>query len=500
MTSARGRTTSRFTGVVVASGLLAVGVVAGAGPAQAGGVPEERGGVTATLDGLKTYGKAVVTSGGKRQKVSAGLSEMSVHDGGSLQTYGIDMLNPTQEQARYEEGEWKTSSLYGNRNAGRIRWITQHSFPRMNDLEALAEDAGAKRLTPRTAATGTQVAIWRLSETPSRTAGKSRRAGGAGSSGTSAGGKGRTAGKPVRPQVHAVDPAAEKLADHLVKVAKSMPEPAPSLALDPGEVAGKAGDRLGPVTVRTNAAGVAVAPAPDAKTLGVRVVDKKGKAVDSARNGTKLYFEVPEGVDPGTSAVTALAATKIPVGRTLTAVGERGTSQTQILAGASQSTVSAAATLNWADKGAIPAASAAENCAKGGVDVTVGNRGDAPFRFGIENQKQEIASGRTGTITVPVKEDQHYRIPVTGPNGYKKTFSGVLDCETVAAAGGTEEQTLASRAAQRPATVGGGDAVTGESGDLAETGSGNTPVIVGVALAFVFVGGLAVFVVRRNGA
>ncbi|GAA2089531.1 TQXA domain-containing protein [Streptomyces albiaxialis] len=472
MTSARGRLTGRLTAVAVASGLLAAGMAACAGTAVAGGVPEQRGGATATLDGLTAYGDAVVRSGGERQEVSAGLFEMSVEDGGTLQTYGVDMLNPAQDQTRYQESDWKSSPLHGNRNAGKIRWIVQHSYPRMNDLEALAKAAGAKKLTARTAAAGTQVAIWRFSE--------------------------RAARGVEAPRVDAVDPAAERLADFLVKKARSAAEPKASLALEPSGVSGKSGGRLGPVTVRTDAPGVTVTPGPDTGSQGVRIVDAKGKRVDSARDGSRLYFDVPRDAEPGGASLTVQAATKIPVGRVFTGVGVRGRSQAQILAGSSQSTVSAEATADWADSGAIPAANATENCAKGGVDITVANKGDASFPLRVGGQREDIAEGKSGTVTVPVKEDQPYRIPVHGPRGYEKTFSGVLDCAPATSQGGLEQRSAAAPA-ERPATVGGGgQRPMGGSTDLAQTGSGNTSLIVGAALAFLAIGAATIVAVRRR--
>ncbi|MGP3975266.1 TQXA domain-containing protein, partial [Streptomyces sp. 8N114] len=185
MTSVRARAVRRLTVVAAVTGLSATGVAGSAGTAAAApatarsagyaaggsltdGTPEQRSGAVATLNGLETYGQAVVTAGGEKQKVGAGLFEMSVDGGGTLQTYGLDALNPIQEQSRYAEGEWKSSSLSGNRNAGKIRWIVEHSYPRRNDLQALAKAAGAKRLTPQTAATGTQVAIWRFAENGAR--------------------------------------------------------------------------------------------------------------------------------------------------------------------------------------------------------------------------------------------------------------------------------------------------------------------------------------------
>ncbi|GAA2597398.1 thioester domain-containing protein [Streptomyces axinellae] len=520
MTSVRGRMTSRLASITAATGLCAAGMVTVAVPAVAGSgsgadAPEQRSGAVATLNGLREAGEAEIRQGGETQKVSAGLFEMTVDGGGTLQTYGIDALNPIQEQARYEEGAWKSSSLYGNRNAGKIRWVLEHSYPRMNDLLALAKAAHTKRLTPQAAAAGTQVAIWRFAENGAHGAAgarptgkaehlgrgssgkseKSEEAGGSGEAGKSA--KGRQVAAAERPEIKAADPAAEKLARHLVKSARKMTEPRASLTLDRAEVSGRNGERVGPVTVRTNAPTVSVAAQPRAASQGVRIVNEQGKLVDSAVNGAKLYFDVPRGTDPGTAGLTTQAATKIPVGRVFTGTGEKGRGQAQILAGSSQSTVSATATVNWAKEGPIPAAVAEENCAEGGVDIAVSNGGDATFAMKVGGQSVDIEKGKHGKLTVPVKEDQPYRIPMRGPSGYKKTFSGVLDCATSASMGGLSRQTTMG-AAVRPATVGGGGAVPQDSGDLAETGGGGSGLIAVVAVGFLAAGALTMIAVRRR--
>lgn len=495
MTSVRARAARRLTVVAAATGLCAVSAAMSAphatarphagGPthlgAPAGGLPEERSGATATLNGLTTHDEAVVTVDGERQKIGAGLFEMTVEGGGTLQTYGIDALNPAQAQSRYAEGEWKSSPLSGNPNAGKIRWVVEHSYPRRNDLEALAEAAGAKRLTPETAAAGTQVAIWRFAEKGARGDGR---------------GEARGTAPRKRPVITATDPAAQKLAAYLVKKARSVAEPRASLAFDRAEVSGRSGERTAPVTVRTTASEVTVAPGPRAGSAGVKVVDAKGKQVRSARNGTKLFFDVPKEADFGAASLTAQAAAKVPVGRVLTGLGERGRSQAQILAGSSQSTVSATAVVNWAERGPVPAATARENCAGHGVDVTVTNGGDAVFPLRVGKQRQVIAEGERGTVTVPVEEDQPYRIPVRGPHGYVKTFSGVLDCTTTASQG-TVTQQSAPLTAERPATVGGGTAAAAE-GDLAQTGSGNTRLIAALAIGFVAVGVTTLRALRRR--
>ncbi|HEX5568714.1 MAG TPA: Cys-Gln thioester bond-forming surface protein [Streptomyces sp.] len=478
MISVRGRVTTRLAAAAVASGLLAAGAIAGAGTAVAEEATPHSGGATATLNGLKVHDTAIINHNGKKSQVSAGLFEMTVDGGGTLTTYCVDVFRPTQKEARYEEVAWKNSLLQGNSDAGKIRWILQNSYPQVNDLGALAGKAGVPKLTEKAAAAGTQVAIWRFSD---------------------------------KVNVEARDPNAEKLADYLEKAAQNLPEPQASLTLDPAAVSGKSGEKLGPITVRTNAQGATVTPGTQAKEHGVKVVGKDGQEVSSAKDGDEIFFDVPEGAEDGTASLTVQASTQVPVGRVFTGIGKHANSQTQILAGSSESTVSATAVANWATKGPIPAVTAEKNCVKGGVDVTASNQGDKPFVFSLAGKEYEVAAGQSQTVTVPVQEDQPYNIKITGPNGFEETFTGILDCETDSSqTGGPGEESGEPSTEPSPATVGGagdtGGAEAGDTGstgstdgDLAETGSSsNTPIIAGVALLLVVLGGGAVFFLRKK--
>ncbi|MEU8352416.1 thioester domain-containing protein, partial [Streptomyces sp. NPDC048845] len=194
------RRASRLAAAALVSGLVAAGAMTTAAPAAADDTVPHTGGATATLDGLKTFDGAIIHhKNGKDQKIGAGLFGMTVDNGGSLQTYCIDIANPTQEKAKYQEKSWNETSLHNNADAGKIRWILQNSYPQVNDLAALAKSAGAGALTEKTAAAGTQVAIWRFSD---------------------------------HADVTAENAEAEKLADYLEKAAQNLEEPKASLSLD----------------------------------------------------------------------------------------------------------------------------------------------------------------------------------------------------------------------------------------------------------------------------
>ncbi|MFJ6655826.1 TQXA domain-containing protein [Streptomyces sp. NPDC091377] len=462
----RGRRPVRPAAAALVCGLVATGVLTAAGPAVAdGAAPGQgraapgQGGAVATVGGLETYGDAVFEDEDGEHRMPAGLFEMSVDGGGTLQTYCVDLLTPTQKDAKYHETPWSGTSLGANKDAGKIRWILQNSYPQVNDLTALARKAGIRSgLTEQDAAAGTQVAIWRYSD-------------GA--------------------EVDAVDPQAERLADYLHDNARPVAEPSASLTLEPPAVSGHQGEALGPVTVRTGGAGrVTVAPPADAATSGVRIVDEEGEPVTTARDGSRLFFEVPADAPDGTAELTVHASTTVPVGR---AFASEGRSQTQILAGSSESTVTADASAAWAESGPIPALSARENCAGNGVDITAVNAGDRPFTFQLMGIEQTVPAGTTRTVTIPLLEDQAYDFTVTGPGGREERFSGVLDCLTQSGDRAGESTQLLSEPS--PATVGG----TSEDLNLAETGSsGATPLIGGVAIGLVVIGGAALIILRER--
>ncbi|MFD7132952.1 TQXA domain-containing protein [Streptomyces sp. NPDC059894] len=454
----RGRGAVRLAAGTLVSGLVVTAVVAAAGTAVAEETAQSRSGATATIGGLKTYGAAVIHDDGGDQEVSAGLFEMSVDGGGTLQTYCVDLYNPTQKDAQYHETPWSGTSLGVNEDAGRIRWILQNSYPQVNDLATLAEKAGVDGgLTEQDAAAGTQVAIWRYSD-------------GA--------------------DVDAVDPQAERLADYLQKAARNVAEPEASLTLDGSAVSGRPGELLGPVTVRTDATAVTVTPPPDAATSGVRIVGQDGEDVTSAADGTQLFFDVPADAAAGSAALTVQASTTVPVGRAFTSDSR---SQTQILAGSSESTVSATASATWAAKGAVPALSAAEDCTRNGVDITAANQGDEAFTFDLLGSQHSIPAGTSQTVTIPLQEDQAYDFTIDGPQGIATRFTGVLDCRTQAEETALTTQTVAEPS---PATVGG---TTPTDTNLAETGSSHaTPLIAGTAIGLVVIGGAVLLLLGRK--
>jgi TQXA domain-containing protein/LPXTG-motif cell wall-anchored protein len=464
MLFARKRAAARLAATTFAAGLFAAGAIATAGPAAAEEINPRDGGITATLDGLTVFDRVDVVIDGETHTYGGGLFNLTGDDGGTLQTYCIDFNTAAQDGSQYKETAWESSSLHGNPEAGRINWILQNSYPSIDDLNALAGQAGAESLTPEQAAAGTQAAIWHLSD-----------------------------GVEATPQ----DENAALLTEWLLASAEEVEEPGASLSLTPPQVSGKPGEIVGPVTVNTSAEAVYVAPDQAAADQGVTIVDANGETVSeevAVADGTELYFSVPEGAEDGSASLSATATSAVPVGRAFT--GPETVTQTMILAGSSTSEVTATASVNWATEGPVPAVSARENCAEGGVDITATNAGDEAFVFQLGGEEYEVAPGAEETITFPVENGQAYEISIAGlEESQEWVFTGVLDCDT-GGNGGMEEIDENEPA---PASTGG----SGESGpDLAETGSdsGSPVMIAGIAAVLLAAGGGTVLYLRRRAA
>lgn len=469
MLLARKRVTTRFAATALAAGLVAAGAMGTAAPAAAEETPGAQG-VTATLDGLAVYDLIDVTANGQEAATyNGGLFNLAADDGGTLQTYCIDFNTAAQNGTQYKETDWDSTSLHDNPDAGKINWILQNSYPTVDDLNALADEAGVDSLTKEQAAAGTQAAIWEYSD-----------------------------GVDAVPQ----NKNAAGLAEWLYESAENVEEPGPSLQLSPTEISGKPGEVVGPITVSTSTDAVYVSLDESAIDQGVTIVDANGQEIteqDPVTDGTQLYVSVPEGADDGSATLTATATSSVPVGRAFTGVDT--VTQTMILAGSSDSSVTASVTASWASEGPSPAVTANENCAKGGVDVTATNEGDESFVFELSGEEYEVAPGESQTVTFPVEDGQAYDITITGlEEGQEWNFTGVLDCATSGDGGMEEVDDSSSGSGGSDDSSSGTD--SGDSGtDLAETGgSGSPAMIAGFAVLLLVAGGATLFFMRRRSA
>ena len=444
MFDAHGKNLARFGAVVLLAGAAAGGTLAAAGPAAAA----DSSGV-ATLGSFEHDQSVTIPGQG-----AGGAGTVALwYQGQKLTVYCIDIKHPTHNGVRYTETDWADSTLSSNPDAGKIQWILDHSYPSVSASALAASAQLTGGLSQDEAAAGTQIAIWHYSD---------------GVDATSS------------------DPRTSALAAWLEQNAVQESQPQPSLQLSPSNVAGTTGGRVGPITVSTSASSVSLqlsAPA------GVSLSNSAGQSVQTAVNNEQLYLNVPAGTAPGDAKVSASATTDIPVGRAFTPVD--GLSQTMILAGTSPVSVSAVAQAQWAAaSGVVPAANAAADCKQGGIDVTLSNAGGQAWTTAVSGQSVTVPAGGSRTVLVPVKQGATYRITVTGPNGFSKTFTGALKCQT----SGPSAAPSASAAAGAPTP-----SATPSGPGLAETGASSaTPMIGGVGAALVIAGAGGVFLVRRR--
>ncbi|MET7289330.1 thioester domain-containing protein [Streptomyces sp. NPDC005573] len=462
----RGRSIPSVPAAVLASGMLCAGSLAFAGTASADDGGDAN---VAVLGDIAHGGRVDILDGSKvEERLTGGTIRLKMQNG-TLETYCIDIHNPTTGGTQYTESDWDHSVLSDKKDQlGKIRWILQHAYPVVQPAQ-LGASAGVQ-LDEDTAAAATQAAIWHFSD-----------------------------GVDAHPENDAADKATKWLEDQ-AEAHGSTDEPLPSLQLSPDSVSGNSGDNVGPVTVNTSADKVSLGLDEKSKAAGVTVVDGSGQPATTAANGDKLFFKVPAGAAQDEGTITASATTKIEVGRVFGPVDKK--SQTLILAGSTDVPVSATATGAWAPKaakGPIPAVTFDKDCAAGGVQVSATNSGDQDFTFALNGESHTVAAGKTETVLVKVAEDHPYDIKIAGAGGYGPwETSGVLDCKTSSGGSGGGSSSApapsasASTAGNAPSTKGGG-------GDLAETGSSSaTPLIAGIAAVLVVAGGGLVFFLRKR--
>ncbi|CAM5655395.1 TQXA domain-containing protein OS=Streptomyces microflavus OX=1919 GN=Smic_24970 PE=4 SV=1 [Streptomyces microflavus] len=473
----RGRAALRPVTALLLSGLVTAATLAGTGTAAADDPGRHQGGAAAVLDGLKTFDSAVLRMPGENgapdrtQELPAGLFEMTVDGGGKLRRRPcIDLHNPTQDQAKYLETPWAETSLGANRNAGKIRWILQHSYPQVDDLAALAEAAGTgpHRADRRRGHPGRHLALLDDAD------------------------------------VTASDKQAEKLADWLQKRARNVAEPRASLTLEPAAVSGRAGERLGPVIVRTDADQVSVSPPVDAAASGISVTDEKGVPVTSATDQAPAFSRRTEGQH------RRLRLADRPDDHLRT--GRPGVRRDHPHPDPDPGRLQRVHGLRTGHRhlgrdGRRPALTARKNCAAGGVDITAANQGDEPFTFELGGTEHTVAAGTTETVTIPVAEDQAYDFTITGPGGFRKNFTGVLDCAT----SGSVIAAEADRQSDDDTGVGTQDARQSSfpprpappppawrATSPRPAAPSTTPMIAALAVGLLVIGGCTLFVLRRK--
>ncbi|GAA2814403.1 thioester domain-containing protein [Crossiella cryophila] len=242
-------------------------------------------------------------------------------DGTALKTYCVELTVGVRDNAQMIESPWSKypgADSKGHDNQSdfksspdKVNWILHHSYPTI-DVAELGKTVGAD-LDNNEAIAGTQAAIWHYSNKVSLHDNNT-------------------------PDVKAV---YKYLTGEKNVGMKN--QPAPSLELTPEQLAGNAGTKIGPFTVKSTSDKIKLtADAPK----GVKVVDKSGKELTEATNGQEIFVDVPADAPAGKAGFKLEATTKIDKGRLFVA-NDGKPSQTLILAQATNAKLAAQAKVDW---------------------------------------------------------------------------------------------------------------------------------------------------------
>jgi len=258
-------------------GVFAVGATLAVGGILLGTADAD--GVTGSVSGTGS-GMDVAMSGGSYW---AGLINLAVDGGGSIQTYCIDLNTNTQVGVEYEESSWSEGNVP---NLGKVAWVLKNGYPTKSTSDLLTAinltlepDLGS--LSANEAAAGTQAAVWWFSD-----------------------GASLAAGNPA---------AVQAVYDYLVANAVALSEPAPTLSIDPLSLSGGVGEMIGPFTVTTSAASVALT------ATGGTITDDLGNPLASVGDGGTFYVTLAA---EGSVTITGEASATLYSGRVFITTAE----------------------------------------------------------------------------------------------------------------------------------------------------------------------------------
>ncbi|GAB3460209.1 thioester domain-containing protein [Actinophytocola sediminis] len=272
---------------------------------------------------------------GKLNEILAKLIGFRVADGSKLDMYCVEIrtnLDHKREMAETPWDEYPAANSPFHANRDRINWVLHHSYPvvERETLEQTLTDAGVELhggLNRQEAITGTQAAIWHLSDGVDLNR-----------EDPLPGGEG---------QGFAADVLA--LYDYLIGDANVGigDQPTPALEVSPTELAGKSGERIGPFTVTTTGSVSELkAELPD----GVRITDVDGKDLDARAitDGTELYLDVPADAPDGEVSIELTANATLDTGRLFVGIGyAEAKTQSLIVAKAARSEITVTAGAKW---------------------------------------------------------------------------------------------------------------------------------------------------------
>jgi TQXA domain-containing protein len=278
-----------------------------------------------------------VDVGGKHTDASTSLIGFELADGTKLQMYCVEIKTRIDREHNMIEKPWDSypnAESPFHKNRANINWILHNGFPVVG-TDALAKtltEQGAKLkdgLSEKEAISATQAAVWHYSD----------------------GTKLNEANPlPKGPE----DAKADVVTLYKYLTGKANvglgDQPTPALAISPGDLAGKAGEKIGPFTVTTTGEiDKLVSKLPE----GVKLVDAKGVELtaETVKNGSEIFLDVPKDAKEGAGTFELTATAGVDTGRLFVGENYSETKRTQslIVAKAEKSEIAATASAKWAE-------------------------------------------------------------------------------------------------------------------------------------------------------
>lgn len=229
--------------------------------------------------------------------------------GFTIRAYSVDKDADVVDGASMVSAEWSAFPSDPAANSGKAAWVLHNSYP-TRPVAELSANLNTPITAPE-AISGTQAALWHFADGTTLDAGN--------------------------------DPEVTAVYNYLLANAAAPEAVTPDIKITPSSLKGKAGKKLGPFAVKTNAefADVRLYNAPE----GSELVDEAGQPLgDRVTNGTKVYFKAPAGTS-GNATIEISSQWNTLTGRLY--VGENVATQTLAIPHDIYVEKSSAATVQW---------------------------------------------------------------------------------------------------------------------------------------------------------
>ena len=313
------------------------------------------------VDGDSDSSGYKVRMSGEDSTLHTKMFSLQLDDGSKLKMFCVQIDVGLDTSHGLTEQPWDNypdKNLPFNQNRNKINWVLHNSYP-VSDLDAITAASGITfhdGLSTAEAITATQVSVWHFSD----------------------GRDFQQLADDNATQDSQTDVKA--LYDYLTgaKNVGIAENENPSLAITPATAKGKAGEKLGPFTIKTNGT---VKELTGSLPEGVKITDAKGKeiAAGSLKNGSKVYLDVPADAADGSAQLTVKANAHFDTGRLF--VGDnygKKPSQTLIVATGSDTALEASAKANWTETAPAPQGSSG-----GGALANTGASVFVPILVGV---------------------------------------------------------------------------------------------------------------------